>query len=1826
MKAKVISCGEPVNESERKALAHLRTRISSLPGDDEWVLLANVSFSVGHDQQSDEIDIIAVGPPGVRVIEVKHWRSDWIDREISKVEHEADKVTNKAKRVGTRLRKKIRAAGYVDGVFLITAEPRRVLNVNKIIHNIPIYTLKEWDKAIGSKDSSGNLARARLTPDQVRKLAKLIEPKATVPLDGKVRRLGHFEDLELQTPRDQRTHRIYKGVHVETRDRVVLHLYDLSANDEYDETKARREYEALHCVYKCDWAPRIRDSFQAMPDYPGEMCFFSIVDPTAPPLAKCISDKAWDTAARLEFAVAAIRAMRELHGTSPGKVPMLHRNLTPETILVAQDNAPILTGFELTRIPTDVTVNSLPFRLGAWKDVVAPEVRDAGLVGSDHRSDAYSLFASLAKIFAGRADEESKQALEVLQTFGMDEDPKHRYDLKEMEHDLEGLLDQLDSGSPVDEWEVGTMVKFRDREYRIAERLGDGGIGTAFKVFAVDETSGEDNGPYVGKVVRNSREGRQVRKNYVMARPHVARHKGLSAVFEVASEWRGGEFVALMTWVEGHALEELAGQFPTDVDKPGEPPEALALRWFQSACEALEVLHKQGLVHGDVSPRNIIVSNGDLVLTDYDVVSKIGERAFSPGTLKYCSPEREKRCPVAAADDIYALAASFFKAIFGRDPFNHEGVESKQKGLNWTSVDQAEFPRLTTFLDRATSPDMDQRYSDATAVLAAMKSTPSMDGKAPKRSGTPAAVPVDPTEEARGARASGIAAGSNVGANGDARFGNFSAARNRLVAWLRQQLIGPAPNAEERLVGVSPLERYPTGVLYPVVLGQSGFDPATPSETVEPTATELEDYDDETFEAGDGQRRELGRSARTRRYVPPSSVGFSCFIRGRARLQIAVGGTTYAGGAQRDGGRFSGLAFERTSLKETTLIWEDGTAFEQPSDSRFGVFVHTRSFQGGRVFTITLCNRQELQPNVQGSERSSQTVEKALFEAELECIVQEGTLTEYPRVDRNLLSDEDREIELQYRQKKIYAVGHGGAVEWDIDMYGLARVRTNFLPAVETRRMTMDIGGPGEEALDIALLASANAAVALPHVERFVAGYGNWIGEQANIGIPSDDKAPAERLRQRMVTALGRMQRGVELLRADRQVARAFQIANQAMLAQLRQHDIARGKDPADATYRWRPFQLAFLLAALESTASEDDEFRDVVDLIWFPTGGGKTEAYLGLVAFVISWRRLTYGAEGGGTAALMRYTLRLLTKQQFERAARMIFALELLRRERPKELGQSPITVGIWVGQATSPNHFRSACAAAAEIREGKAAPNGLVLSECPWCGTGFGADNYRADEQSFAFVCLSDRCDFGRGNSPLPCNVVDEALYLEPPSLLIATIDKFARLAWEGRATGFFGGRSARPPELVIQDELHLITGPLGSVAGIYEAGLETLLRARGGRPKYIASTATIRMAREQVRRLYGKDVRVFPPPGIDSDDCYFARADHASPGRLYLGFLSPMLDKRHCLAPLAAAALAGPELVFGGDAASDALLDAWWTQIVYHSSLASVGSSHNVYADLRRWSRWLVGETDQAKDNLDANLSSGRSMHPRIDQLTSMKSASENADTFTRLARRCDEEGFLDVVLATNMVSVGLDVDRLALMIINGQPYTSAEYIQASSRVGRSGVPGLVLVNYHRHQASSLFHYENFRPYHESFYRFVEPSSVTPYTYQVRTRALHASLVTACRHCSESLAENGGAQRFDSGDGRIRNVIETFRQRCQAAAELGDNQTSLHIDRLVEQWTAEVKRCAEERRGLKYDSGRDRAYDSLLRDFGGNGQGLWPTLNSMRDVERTAVLRVR
>ena len=713
---KVVTCGPAVNESERNAIEQLKTRLISEQPEGEWLLLTNLPFSATHRRQSDEIDILAIGPPGVRVVEVKHWSADYAKRNREQVQNDADLVTSKAKKVGTTLRRNCPEVGRVDGVFLLTESATRAQGVGGPVRGVPFHTIKAW------RDVLNYDAPSVLSAYQVRALGATLTPKSPLATDGRLKRLAGYANLHLQTPAEERFHRVYKATHSSSRDKVILHLYDCSASDAANaEHKARREFEALRRLRLFDWAPGIVESFQPLPGYHGEVHFFTVVDPAAPSIQQRASDASWCPDARLAYARSATRALQQLHEAGYQGEAMLHRNLTPETLLVKHDNSPVITGFDQARIPTDVTIATAQSMDSS--PTTAPEVRKQGRGAADRRSDVYSLCASLMTLF-----EPSHEVAEVLGQ-GMVDEPNARPNLLDLSRSLARLLGESPRkppAPPVRFWTEDQQVPFQEHEYRIVSRLGSGGIGTTFKVVELDPKTGADLGAYVAKAIHRSQDAERVMSAYRLVRPHSGDHPALSTVYQYARDWQDNGLVALMTWVEGEPLDECAGLMAIHAeDRHEATDEALAIRWLKTAASALGTLHRHGLVHGDVSPRNIIVSEADIVLTDYDCATKVGESYAALGTVTYSSPSLADGASAQPSDDIYALAASFFYALFERQPFLHGGNLTKDRGLNWAGIDRDAYPVLTSFLDRATDPEREKRYATVEEALRDLTVRPS---------------------------------------------------------------------------------------------------------------------------------------------------------------------------------------------------------------------------------------------------------------------------------------------------------------------------------------------------------------------------------------------------------------------------------------------------------------------------------------------------------------------------------------------------------------------------------------------------------------------------------------------------------------------------------------------------------------------------------------------------------------------------------------------------------------------------------------------------------------------------------------------------------------------------------------------------------------------------------------------------------------------------------------------------------------------------------------------------------------------------------------------
>jgi hypothetical protein len=850
-----------------------------------------------------------------------------------------------------------------------------------------------------------------------------------------------------------------------------------------------------------------------------------------------------------------------------------------------------------------------------------------------------------------------------------------------------------------------------------------------------------------------------------------------------------------------------------------------------------------------------------------------------------------------------------------------------------------------------------------------------------------------------------------------------------------------------------------------------------------------------------------------------------------------------------------------------------------------------------------------------------------------------GTIREYDTRRAFDINDESAELRLRFRKRKVYAVGHGMAANWTVSDGACSEVRLEpvphfVIPDVETTAFR--VGTQEADALRLAHLATLDKDVdrVLESLRAFVREFGQWVEEQEgrvdSFGIDSE---LATQIVGRSKKALTRMTQSVDLLGEKRNATlrAAFSLAMAAMRLQMQQAAFNRdGRRPEPS---WRPFQLGFLLVSLASTVDDTHEARELVDLIWFPTGGGKTEAYLGLAAIEIFRRRLSDGPAGGGTAILTRYTLRLLTSQQFQRAASLVCSMELLRRGDkigdPRAKHMTPFSIGLWVGNEVTPGTRKEAKSALDRLRKA-ARPeeaNQFQVESCPWCATPLlpRVRSPRLSEYGVRLVgrdiiihCVNSSCAFA---DEIPVCVVDEMLYEEPPTILLATVDKFARLQFRPEAGRLLGLSTAfRQPSLIIQDELHLLSGPLGTTVAVFDAVIQMLLAANGSTPKIIASTATIRASDEQVQGLYGRGVALYPPSGLDDDTTFFSRPVADGQGRLYLGLMPQALSQMSATVSASAPLIEIPEMLRGHPDAGTSL-DAYWTVVMYHNSLRELGRTGTLVVDD------VNARLEPRAERLEHDLRTVRA--GRVLELTSRRGPEELPNDLRELRRSADESDHaVDVVLSSNMLSVGIDIPRLALMLMVGQPRTTSEYIQATSRVGRGKVRGVVTTLFRSNRARDRSQFETFRGYHEALYRSVEPTSVTPWSLASRERSLAGALVALIRHLGPGLSSNDAAKDFDLSNSAQRALVDMLVDGLLAGVERADSaessETREQISMLLKQWDRRARTAREAGESLLYD--RANSDDSaLLKRFGQSGEG-WLVADSMRSVEPSVSVEVR
>lgn len=1122
--------------------------------------------------------------------------------------------------------------------------------------------------------------------------------------------------------------------------------------------------------------------------------------------------------------------------------------------------------------------------------------------------------------------------------------------------------------------------------------------------------------------------------------------------------------------------------------------------------------------------------------------------------------------------------------------------------------------------------------------------------------------------------------------------------RKLLELAVADDLLGPAMGPHEEVVGMSVRDRYLVGKLAP--------RNAIPEKTEEFASTTGDPSEEETSKEIDEANNQS---------LVPSSFGFTfCVDACVESVELDV-----------EWGRYERTESETKVDKDDKPLrcWKrtpsGGTVALPLNKGKIDPFhvdemapqvkvqgsVSETLDNGDRLVTLFLVNTQE--------EPSQNRDEAWVFQPKMTVRGRDGEaiFRKRPVLDENGFDSERETLEILYRKNVEFAIGHGMSVHatpLPHDPERATSVETVVMPEHEiavTETPGMREGDrPAmkkmvkENYLDMTRLAEMAPEELSEALRLLTDDYLAWI-EENEAGIDTElsgheSVARASMARCREIHT--RLEEGIDTLTRDEKALEAFRFANRVM-AEQRIHSIytlrrRRGEEVELDDLRepknrsWRAFQLAFLLLSVPALSDPLHKDRTApleayADLLWFPTGGGKTEAYLGVAAFTMAIRRLQ-GTMGGydatrGLAVVMRYTLRLLTIQQFQRATTLICAMEVERRNDEEKWGEEPFRIGLWVGQKVTPNTTEESHKAIEDERNGtsKSGSTPAQLTSCPWCGSEIapGRDVVVDRDRTRTLIFCGDkrgRCDFSRAKSPelgVPIVVVDEEIYRRPPSMMIATVDKFAMMAWKGEARTLFGKVTSecerhgllwpdapcsgthtkkgtlpatrvkridpiRPPDLIVQDEFHLISGPLGTMVGLYETAVDDLstweYEGKRIKPKIVASTATVRKADEQIKNVFLRSVSIFPPSGLDIEDNFFSlqRSTETVPGRKYVGIFSPGNSRPAILIRVYVAVSTASQYLaerFGPAA------DPYMTTVGYFNSLRELCGMKRLAEDDVQTRSYKV----QMDRNTDRPHLAQRKI-PVVEELTSRVSSKEIPKKLDLMEKsfaivpRKGEEGYqvawkrgetkaIDVVLATNMLSVGVDVDRIGLMVVNGQPKNTAEYIQATSRVGRS-YPGIVYTVLTWSRPRDLSHYETFEHYHSSFYRHVEAQSVTPFSPRALDRGLTGTMVSMTRLRYDRFAPNLGAGELKSTtDPDIVAVEEAIADRAEKVKSVPTGKLAMEmLKERVDAWTKEASRQG---RRLGYDTKRKQGdVAALLRKPGAEAWGLFTVPMSMREVE--------
>jgi hypothetical protein len=1082
---------------------------------------------------------------------------------------------------------------------------------------------------------------------------------------------------------------------------------------------------------------------------------------------------------------------------------------------------------------------------------------------------------------------------------------------------------------------------------------------------------------------------------------------------------------------------------------------------------------------------------------------------------------------------------------------------------------------------------------------------------------------------------------------------------------------------EEILQRETPTQRYVSGHLFP--LGISENEEIALETPIGEDNSEVNENDklDVLFELKDGLETteddgEVELFPQRNDFMP-STMGLTfCLDKDIPDLEVRIEGGTYTPHTVRARGSSNGIQWwlresvvglwnlsiselvdKRQMEKEVGLINKKA---EKISQFKICFLARLREVKDKYIITISVTNRSlpDKKMNMQ---------QFILFQAIMKIKTPDRHFFSiYPKQYqmKKLLSDEEASTELLYRNEGVYAFGHGCAAHWEQNCSKVEQISTTFMPEYEALSMTPNVfvnqgGKKVELKIKMSDLAGLSSNAPPETILRpLIEGYEEWIEKKIKDidNIPELLKPIAQKHLKLCYESLNRMKKGLNLL-ANPQILEAFRLANTAILLQQ-----VNGKDKRygriedkniifnkhikesvsdeislkEASNTWRAFQIAFILMSLESLVDEKSDSREIVDLIWFPTGGGKTEAYLGVAAFQMILRRLKDPLDAG-VDIMMRYTLRLLTADQFQRSSRLICALEYLRRKNQSKLGDIPFSIGIWVGSNTTPNNNKNAKTALSKLQKNEKNAQQFIVNNCSWCGANLGFYDqkgskkkhyfgYKINNDKLVIHCPDKNCHF---HEELPIYIVDETIYEKRPTFLIGTVDKFVQLVWHPTARSLFGidskgDRFTSPPSLIVQDELHLISGPLGTLTGLFEILVEELcIKLVDGKlvkPKIIAATATIKQFEEQALALFGRtNARLFPSPGLENEDSFFATpaiqkdTGKPMPGRKYVGVYTTTVR-----------IMMSQVMTFSSILQSTAEIkenerDPYWTLLTFYNTLRELGGGLTLtQTDIPQYSKSMSMRKGTQKEVRYLN---------NVLELTSRKQSHEISKTIDDLKfeyippKEKETNTTIDLCLASNIIEVGVDIDRLSVMSIVGQPKMTAQYIQVSGRVGRRWWerPGLIFTLYSNTKSRDKSHFEHFREYHQKLYAQVEPTSVTPFSDSCLDRGLHAVVIGFLRQAlNDDIARTPDWKEIQK---YINNRIVPFYNRLIDRAILVDPE---QVEELKSRFRDILKRLEKGNytawrvdpkvNGYMYSAGT-----TIPHALKGNAESM---INSMRNVD--------